>query len=127
MMIDPTIVEFEINEGNRVSSGAANQGINLPSGPLNYGINDIHFGTETNAKHNTPRPRDSPHHGILPMQPTGPQSQKSTRKKGLLESEAAKQEVLTVDRKTGLKREHRAWEDDADPENTEVKKARFEM
>ena len=61
------------------------------------------------------------------MQPTGPQSQKSTRKKGLPESEAAKQEVLTVDRKTGLKREHRAWEDNVDPENTEVKKARFEM
>ena len=39
----------------------------------------------------------------------------------------SKQEVLTVDRKTGLKREHRAWEDNVDPENTEVKKARFEM
>ena len=90
MMIDPKIVEFEINEGNRVSSGAANQGINLPSGPLNYGINDIPFGTETNAKHNIPRPRDSPHDGNLPMQPTCPQNQKSTRRKGLRKSKAAK-------------------------------------
>ena len=72
MMIDPTIAESEINEGNGVSSSATNQGINLPSAPLNYGIDDIPFGIETNAKHNTPRPRDSPHDGILPMQPTGP-------------------------------------------------------
>ena len=72
MMVDPTIEESEINKGNRVSFGAANQGINLPSVPLNYGINDIPFGTETNAKQNTPQPRDSPHDGILPMQPTVP-------------------------------------------------------
>ena len=97
MMVDPTIEESEINKGNRVSSGAVNQDINLPSVPLNYGINDIPFGTETNAKQNTPRPRDSPHDGILPMQPTGPQNQKGTRKKGLCKSEAAKQEVLIVD------------------------------
>ena len=61
------------------------------------------------------------------MQPTGPQNQKGTRKKGLHKSKAAKQEVLNVDKKTGLKRKHRAWEDDADLENTEFKKARSEM
>ena len=61
------------------------------------------------------------------MQPTCPQNQKNTRRKGLRKSEAAKQEVLNIDRKTGLKREHRAWEDEAEPENIKVKKARFEM
>ena len=52
MMIDPTIVESEINEGNIICSGAANQ--------------------ETNATHHPPRPCDSPHDGILLMQPTCP-------------------------------------------------------
>ena len=127
MMIDPTIVESEINEGNEISSGATNQGINLPSAPLNYGINDIPIGTETNATHHPPWPRDLPHDGILPMQPTCPQNQKNTRRKGLRKSETAKQEVLNVDRKIGLKREHRAWEDEAEPKNTKVKKAKFEM
>ena len=90
MMIDSTIVELEINEGNKISSGVANQGINLPSALLNYGINDIPIGTETNATHHPPRPRDSPHDGNLPMQPTCPQNQKSTRRKGLRKSKAAK-------------------------------------
>ena len=127
MMVDLIIKESEINEGNRVSSEAANQGINLYSVPLNYGINAIPFGTETNAKQSTPWPHDSPHDGILPMQPADPQNQKGTRKKGLRKSEAAKQEVLNVDKKTGLKREHRARGDDVDLENTEFKKARSEM
>ena len=127
MMVDLTIKESEINEGNGVSSEAANQGINLYSVPLNYDINAIPFGTKTNAKQSTPWPHDSPHDGILSMQPTGPQNQKGTRKKGLHKSEATKQEVLNVDKKTGLKRKHRAWEDDADLENTEFKKARSEM
>ena len=45
MMIDPTIADSEVNEGNEISSGAANQGIHLPSAPLNYGINDSPIGT----------------------------------------------------------------------------------
>ena len=45
MMIDPTIADSEVNEGNEISFGAANQGIHLPSAPLNYGINDSPIGT----------------------------------------------------------------------------------
>ena len=45
MMIDPTIADSEVNEGNEISFGAANQGIHLPSALLNYGINDSPIGT----------------------------------------------------------------------------------
>ena len=90
MMIDPTIADSEVNEGNEISFGAANQGIHLPSAPLNYGINDSPIGTKANATHHPPQPRDSPHDEILLMQPTCPQNQKNTRRKGLRKSEAAK-------------------------------------
>ena len=90
MMIDPTIADSEVNEGNEISSGAANQGIHLPSALLNYGINDSPIGTKANATHHPPQPHDSPHDEILLMQPTCPQNQKNTRRKGLRKSEAAK-------------------------------------
>ena len=127
MMVDPTIKDSVLDEGNRVSFEAANQGINLYNVPLNYGTNSIPFGTETNAKQSTAGPRDSPHPETLPMHANGLINQKATRKKGLRKSEAAKQEEGSVDKKTGLKREHRAWEDVSEPEKTECKKARIEM
>nr|POE77093.1 hypothetical protein CFP56_72610 [Quercus suber] len=129
MLVDSTNKETDIKGVNADSFETENQGTSLYSVPINYGTTSISFIAEVKAKGNqrAQGTRDFPHDGELSMQPTNSQRQKKiiTTKKGLRKSGVAiLGETYGEEKQSRQKREGRTWEDDAETENPDCKRAR---